>query len=104
MNKEMVALTRNNLTVNDEANNYDRNLNSAAKISIIGAAISTFGDALQTVGGVLALEEAIADEEKDKQEKKEQNMLLESIQKQLDELTKEISVLKNKDNQSDYFN
>ncbi|WP_438311743.1 hypothetical protein [Sporosarcina sp. FA9] len=64
--------------LSDDSSTQDR----GAILGIIGAAISTFGDALQTIGGIVALEEGrIADAQ--------QQQVLENLQNQIDDLKKE---------------
>lgn len=55
--------------------------NRGAKLGIIGSAISTLGDALQTIAGVISLEESRQADIKQQQE-------LDKLQRQIDELKK----------------
>ncbi|QBP41944.1 hypothetical protein [Paenisporosarcina antarctica] len=71
----------------------------SAKLAIIASVISTFGDALATVAGVLALEEAVEDNIQDtknqiNQENQENQM--KKMQKQIDYLTNQLTQINKK--------
>lgn len=81
---------------NNSGNPTSQNTNSAeiqaAKLSLIGAALSTLGDGIQTIAAGIALQElenqAVVDSNSAKQSN--QTSQLELMQKQLDYLTRKI--------------
>lgn len=67
---------------NKETPQNENSLEQGAKIALISSAISTFGDALQTIGGAISIEESrISDAQQQQQ--------LKNLQNQIDELRKE---------------
>ena len=85
--------------------NFDNNVqnntlpeNFSAKLAVIASAISTFGDALATVAAVLALEESIesdATDAKNQEIQKNQEKQMIKMQKQIDYLTNQLSLINN---------
>jgi hypothetical protein len=65
----------------NEFQNSDSSPNFGPKIALWGSVVSTLGDALQVIGGALAIEESII---ADKQQQQE----LDKLQSQIDELKK----------------
>ncbi|MGO4538819.1 hypothetical protein [Paenibacillus sp. 2TAB19] len=66
---------------------------SAAQLTLIAGAVVTFGDVLATIAGVLALEEELQDDAEQTEYLKMQDEKIESMQKQIDELTLQIKNL-----------
>jgi TolA-binding protein len=88
-------------TLNKKNMNFGHNVegnappeNLSARLAIIASVITTFGDALATVSAVLALEESIQSDESDAKnqeiQKNQENQLI-KMQKQIDDLTVQIS-------------
>lgn len=99
MNKlEAQPLNKNtrNFGHNVEGNALPENF--SARLAVIASVITTFGDALATVSAVLALEESIQSDEADAKnqeiQKNQENQLI-KMQKQIDDLTNQLSQMNN---------
>jgi hypothetical protein len=66
---------------------------SSAKLAILAGAVTTFGDILGTIAAALALEEELQAEAEQTEYQKMQDEKIESMQKQIDELTLQIKNL-----------
>ncbi|MFK2825337.1 hypothetical protein QYG89_06505 [Bacillus sp. B190/17] len=64
---------------------------SSLRLALIAVALTTLADAIATVAALQAIDEAIIDDVKAKQEQKELDEKLEKMQQQIDQLTKEIA-------------
>ena len=69
------------LSLDNAGQNNDMQTDIGAKLGLWGSAISTFGDALQTVGAAIAIEEARAADLLQQQQ-------MEKLQNQIDDLKK----------------
>lgn len=78
-------MNKNNLNNRQDISDQ-QNDSQAAKLAVVAAAITTFGDALATVAAVLALEESRQDNSDSADNK--------NLQKQIDHLNEEMRKLK----------
>lgn len=93
---KLEAKTLNKHNMNFGHNVEDNTLpeNFSARLAVIASVITTFGDALATVSAVLALEESIKSDEtdaKNQEIQKNQENQLKQMQKQIDDLTTQLS-------------
>ncbi|MBK3494989.1 hypothetical protein JFL43_08965 [Viridibacillus sp. YIM B01967] len=72
--------------------------NYPAKLAVVGAAITTLGDAISTIAAALALEEAQNSNNQNSQSQKEQEKQLMRMQNQIDYLTAQLSKIDRKKN------
>lgn len=68
----------------------------AARLSLIGTALSTLGDGLQTIAAGITLQELENPNTQDSQKQVDQSSQLESIQKQIDQLNRKIDRIERK--------
>ncbi len=73
-------------------NNFEEN--AAAKLAILGAVIATIGDGISAIAAVMALEESILDDARQQQDQKELDQKFQKMQKQIDDLTNQLSKMK----------
>lgn len=66
---------------NNNNNNNDNSPNFGPKLALWGTVISTFGDAIQAIGGAIAIEESNLADQQQQQE-------LKNLQNQIDDLKK----------------
>jgi len=64
------------------------------KLAFLGAVITTIGDVISTIAAAMALEESISADAQHQKDQKEQEQKFQNIQKQIDDLTKELSKMK----------
>lgn len=73
-----------------DTNQYsETSASTVAKLALLGSALSTLGDAISTVAAALALEETI-NSSTQQQPQIDQQQMLESLQKQVNELKIEL--------------
>jgi hypothetical protein len=75
-------------------NQNDFEEHASDKLAILGAVITTIGDVISTIAAVMALEESILDDARQQQDQKEQEQKFQKMQKQIDDLTNELSKMK----------
>ncbi|CAM5182808.1 Translation initiation factor 2 OS=Ureibacillus acetophenoni OX=614649 GN=SAMN05877842_102400 PE=4 SV=1 [Ureibacillus acetophenoni] len=79
---------------NNEINKFNGNENpesQAAQLAVIAGLITTLGDGLATIASILALKES-----QQNQNNSSNNYDLKLMQKQIDELTKDVKIIKKK--------
>jgi len=64
------------------------------KLAFLGAVITTIGDVISTIAAAMALEESILDDAQQQKDQKEQEQKFQQMQKQIDNLTNELSKMK----------
>ena len=69
-------------------------ISSSLRFAVLGAALSTIGDALQTIAALEAIDEFIAADIQAKKDQQELDDKLEKMQNQIDLLTDELTQIK----------
>ncbi|GGG62483.1 hypothetical protein [Paenibacillus radicis (ex Gao et al. 2016)] len=80
----------------DTGQSFSKSENNAAKLALIGSAVTTFGDLITTIAAVIALEEIAASEILDQENQRIQDEKMSNMQKQIDYLTSQINQLSKK--------
>lgn len=76
------------------ADQFKTSLSLSTKLEIVGSTLNLFGEALSTAAILIALEEEKVNEQKNQQERNEQEKQIKMMQRQINELKKEIEQLK----------
>lgn len=64
------------------------------KLAFLGAVITTIGDVISTLAAAMALEESILEDAQQQKDQKEQEQKFQQMQKQIDDLTNQLSKMK----------
>lgn len=65
-------------------------------LDVLGSAVITLGFLISTIGGGITLQESLEEDQSEKKSKNNQKLQLSQIEKKLDQVIKELEVLKKK--------
>ncbi|MCM3756520.1 hypothetical protein M3197_03385 [Sporosarcina aquimarina] len=82
---------------NDKSqNNHDEQqpISTSLQLALIAAILTTIADGIATISAIAAIDEARSDAQKEKQDQSDSDERLDRMQKQIDQLTKELAKFK----------
>ncbi|MFF2091589.1 hypothetical protein [Paenibacillus sp. NPDC058174] len=80
----------------DMGQSFNKSENNAAKLALIGSAVTTLGDFITTIAAVIALEELAVSDILDQENQRTQDEKMSNMQKQIDYLSAQLNQLSKK--------